>query len=468
MARKKTALATTHRRPPALRAASQGFAAAGLQQLVAQGLAPALDTPATVLRGDRDAIETKLVQLVGPHQRVLVIGRDTWPLSRSLSSTGCRVSVIETRHDVPVGSASFSERVIVADPDDLDLDVTLEGAQFDAVVLVQLLEHVRNPVKIVTALRNHLSADGCVLAVVANIMHGSIRLGFLTGQSPPGLLASGATSPAHWYDRASVQRTFERAGFVITQLERHTETFDSDIATLDGAPLPAEIIAGLMRDADAMTSAFVVVAHPFPLTSGVLLDMRVRQSAQDHDSLRQQVRELAQRAEGLEARCTELQRALDGASTKGPSLDTAWQRLAGERVDMEAIGRDLKRFQYEQLIHRVRTTVEARLPKGAVALVVSKGDERLLEFNGRTGWHFLRNEKGVYAGHHPVDSAAAIEALERMRAEGAEYLVFPQVARWWLDHYAVFREHLDRQYRVVSQDDRTGVIYSLEKPETRR
>ena len=32
----------------------------------------------------------------------------------------------------------------------------------------------------------------------------------------------------------------------------------------------------------------------------------------------------------------------------------------------------------------------------------------------------------------------------RLRAAGAGYLVFPQVALWWLDHYAGLREHLDR------------------------
>jgi len=112
----------------------------------------------------------------------------------------------------------------------------------------------------------------------------------------------------------------------------------------------------------------------------------------------------------------------------------------------------------------VRTTVEAALPAGAVALVVSKGDERLLAFNGRTGWHFLRNDKGLYAGHHPADSAAAIAALERLRKDGAAYLLFPQVALWWLDHYAGLRDHLDRHGRVVVRDDRTAVIYALDRP----
>ena len=86
---------------------------------------------------------------------------------------------------------------------------------------------------------------------------------------------------------------------------------------------------------------------------------------------------------------------------------------------------------------------------------------------GRDGT-FSGTNKGLYAGHHPADSAAAIEALERLRADGAGYLVFPQVALWWLDHYAGLREHLDRHGRVVVRDERTAVIYALDRSETGR
>ena len=137
-------------------------------------------------------------------------------------------------------------------------------------------------------------------------------------------------------------------------------------------------------------------------------------------------------------------------------------------MELAAISRDLKRLQYEQLILRVRTLVEATLPKGALALVVSKGDEQLLAFGRRKAWHFLRNEQGVYAGHHPADSASAIAALKRCRAAGAAYLVIPQVAFWWLDHYVAFREYLDRHGRLVVRDERTAVIYALQKAKRRR
>jgi hypothetical protein len=511
MTSKKASPGPTPRRPPVLAAQSAGFAATGKRQMVARrdirrprgaeasgptlatdasagisGLQPVSASPLHGEPGSRDAIDTKLLQLVGPHKRVLVIGRDTWPLSRSLSSAGCRVSVVETRLDMPAGSATFSDRVVVGDPDAMDLDRTLGGAEFDSIAVVQLLEHVRNPVSMLTTLSKHLSTDGSLVAAVPNIMHGRIRMGFLAGRSPAGVLASDATAPLHWYDCASVQRTFERAGLVITGLERHTETFDSHGAAFNGTPLPAEIIAELMRDADAMTCAFIVVAHPFPLTGPVLLEMRVRELAQAHDALLQQMQELARRAESIDIRCAEMRQGFEGEARKldridsdlhlatarerrlQPLIETAHQRLMGQRVDLEAIGRDLKRFQYEQLIFRVRRTVETRLPKNAVVLVVSKGDERLLDLHGRTGWHFLRTKEGVYAGHYPADSTAAIQALERMRADGAEYLLFPQVALWWLDHYAAFREYLDRHFRVVVREDQTGVIYSLDRTERRR
>jgi hypothetical protein len=252
------------------------------------------------------------------------------------------------------------------------------------------------------------------------------------------------------------------------------------------AGLPRQLVDGLMKDADAMTGTFVVVAHPSPLTGRVLLDTRVRELAQAHDRLLQQIKELVDHGAGLDARYAELKRTVDGAIGKmdrcsanlqavaardrrlQPSLAAAHQRLASERMKLEVIGSDLKNFRYEQLILRVRVLVEATLPKGALALVVSKGDERLLALDGRRAWHFLRNEQGVYTGHHPADSAAAIKALERWRAAGAAYLVIPQVAFWWLDHYAAFRRHLDRRGRIVVRDDRTAVIYALQKAEHRR
>jgi hypothetical protein len=120
---------------------------------------------------------------------------------------------------------------------------------------------------------------------------------------------------------------------------------------------------------------------------------------------------------------------------------------------------------YMGLVSRIRRCIQTMIPPDGVVLVVSKGDGDLLKLEGRPAGHFPQNEKGIYAGHNPGDSAAAVSHLEALRAKGARYLVFPQTAFWWLEYYKEFRAHLDSQYRVLYREDATCAIYALADPE---
>jgi hypothetical protein len=112
----------------------------------------------------------------------------------------------------------------------------------------------------------------------------------------------------------------------------------------------------------------------------------------------------------------------------------------------------------------VRELVSSAVPAGATVLVASRGDDELLELDGKTGWHFPRGEDGSWSGYYPADSAEAIAHLERLRALGAEYLLFPNTALWWLEHYGGLREHLEDRYRVVAREE-SGAIYDLGEAE---
>ncbi len=116
---------------------------------------------------------------------------------------------------------------------------------------------------------------------------------------------------------------------------------------------------------------------------------------------------------------------------------------------------------YDDLISRIRSVVRRAVPADSTILVVSKGDDGLLEFEGREGWHFPQHPNGAYAGHYPADSASAIAHLESLRARGAEFLVFPATGLWWLDHYGGLREHLERNYRLYFRDDSSCCIFAL-------
>ncbi len=112
-------------------------------------------------------------------------------------------------------------------------------------------------------------------------------------------------------------------------------------------------------------------------------------------------------------------------------------------------------------VHRIRALVRLGVPEGSTVAVVSRGDEELVRLPGRQGWHFPQTPGGVYAGHHPADSAEAVAHLETVRTRGAEYLLVPCTAYWWLDHYDGLRRHLDTRARLVAFEEHTGSLFSL-------
>jgi hypothetical protein len=109
--------------------------------------------------------------------------------------------------------------------------------------------------------------------------------------------------------------------------------------------------------------------------------------------------------------------------------------------------------EYRMVRDRIRGLVCSQLSEDEPVIVASRGDDELLRFAGREGWHFPQTSEGVYAGHHPVDSAEAIKSLELLRSRGAAYFLLPQTSFWWLDHYRELQAHLTHHYREIVRDD---------------
>jgi len=116
---------------------------------------------------------------------------------------------------------------------------------------------------------------------------------------------------------------------------------------------------------------------------------------------------------------------------------------------------------YRDLVERVRRMVHEAVPPGATMAVISKGDSELLTFEGRRAWHFPQAEDGTYAGHYPANSDACIAELERLRTKGADFLVIPATARWWLQHYTQFGEYLQVRYGALAEEQAPATIVAL-------
>lgn len=120
--------------------------------------------------------------------------------------------------------------------------------------------------------------------------------------------------------------------------------------------------------------------------------------------------------------------------------------------------------EYVELIHSIRDVVRDHIPPGATVLVVSKGDDNLLELGGRRCRHFPQDDQGDFAGHYPANDAEAVAHLGALQARaGPAYLLFPRTSVWWLDHYTGLRSHLERGYARIVEND-ACLIFSPRRP----
>jgi SAM-dependent methyltransferase len=158
----------------------------------------------------------------------------------------------------------------------------------------------------------------------------------------------------------------------------------------------------------------------------------------------------------LAARDAELLNAIRGLQRTGPGGPAAAGSPSGARIRKRA-----DRQEYNDIIQRVRRLIAEVVPVNATVAVINKGDPELLRFDDREGWHFPQQYDGQYAGHYPEDSKAAIRELEKVRARGADFLLIPSTALWWLDHYKDFAAHLADHYAIIAREDQTCILYRL-------
>ena len=250
-----------------------------------------------------------------------------------------------------------------------------------------------------------------------------------------------------------------------------------------GLPVVCSDAGGLPENVEHELSGFVVGRRE----SGAIAD-RLAELVAD-PALRRRMGEAArQRAESVLSTEHQLDRfeaiydelLAVAASEPEVARDTAVQAgadpLRAERL-AAADGRAVKlQAEIDQLEARkshlavelwrseVRAAVKqfaSNLPQPASVLIVSRGDEDVVDLPSHRAAHFPQAPDGGYAGHHPADSAEAIAGLEKLRAAGAGYLIVPATSGWWLEHYEQLARHLEEEYTRLPQSGAHFVAYAL-------
>ena len=199
---------------------------------------------------------------IEPASRVLDVGAGTGAVARLLAERSCRVVAIELDARSAKAASKWCERVITSDVESLNLDAELPEESFDVILMLDVLEHLKDPAATLNRLVPMLSPSGKVVASIPNVTHAAVRLQLLDGHFTPtdqGLLDR---RHLHFFDRKQAESLLESAGLVITERLRVRRALTETEIEVDPTNFASEVLATILADPDAETYQFILIASP--------------------------------------------------------------------------------------------------------------------------------------------------------------------------------------------------------------
>ncbi|MDF5719224.1 MAG: methyltransferase domain-containing protein [Rhizonema sp. PD37] len=210
----------------------------------------------------------KMLRLVGNNKRVIDFGCAVGDFAQMLTAKGCQVTGVEVNPQAAKVAEQYCEQVLVVDLDFVSLTEILPKQAFDVVVFGDVLEHLRDPWKLLEETRQLLKPEGYVVASIPNIAHGAIRLALLQGRFE--YMTQGILDNTHlrFFTRKTVEELFARSGYFVNQMERTkipVLSMSNLIPNIRKESFDLRILQEIEQDEDADTLQFIVRAFPSTL-----------------------------------------------------------------------------------------------------------------------------------------------------------------------------------------------------------
>jgi 2-polyprenyl-3-methyl-5-hydroxy-6-metoxy-1,4-benzoquinol methylase len=216
----------------------------------------------SLLNSAPGSAHNRVIALVGETKSVLELGCSSGYMSEAMRRHGCRIIGVEIDRQAAAEAATYCDRVIEGDLDELDLVREVSGQLFDVIVAADVLEHLRRPERVLASLSQLLTPHGYVVASIPNVAHGAVRLALLHGRFPyadKGLLDR---THLRFFTRDSMEELFDRSGFIVTSIERIQAPVGGTEIQFEHSLADGELMTSLQNDEEATTYQFVVVARP--------------------------------------------------------------------------------------------------------------------------------------------------------------------------------------------------------------
>jgi glycosyltransferase involved in cell wall biosynthesis/SAM-dependent methyltransferase len=218
--------------------------------------------PPIVDLNNRNSGHTFLIELTGYKKNVLEIGTSTGYLSKILKEHGNTVTGVEIDPEAGSLAQRYCERMIICDVETLNFEKTFEPALFDVILCGDILEHLKNPARILKQIKKFLKPKGYLVVSLPNFCHGDVFLNLLNGDfryTSMGLLDE---THLRFFGLKNVFTLFSGCGYQITDL--HTTNLDIGNTELrmNHEKIPQDLLKFIRSLPNSDVYQFIFIASP--------------------------------------------------------------------------------------------------------------------------------------------------------------------------------------------------------------
>ncbi len=161
---------------------------------------------------------SQAINLIGSGKRVLDVGCSSGELAGMLKANDCTVVGVEYDQEAAEKAKERCEQVIVADLEAIKI-FPFKEKEFDHILLMDILEHLRDPATLLKRLQPFLKREGTIIISIPNVANLSVRSALLFGRwnyTEYGILDR---THLRFYTRRTANALVTGAGYAIRSID---------------------------------------------------------------------------------------------------------------------------------------------------------------------------------------------------------------------------------------------------------
>ena len=203
-----------------------------------------------------------IISLVGNDKTVLEIGTSTGYISKILKENGNVVTGVEIDREAGDLAKQFCESMLIGDIEEMDLSRDLKDSYFDAIVLGDILEHLKDPELVLEKIKKFLKPEGYLVISIPNGCHGDIIINLLYGDFRYTSMGLHDETHLRFFGLKNILDIFNGHGYIVTNIGRVRTPVGLTELKVDQDKVPGELLSFIKSIPDSDVYQYVFTAVP--------------------------------------------------------------------------------------------------------------------------------------------------------------------------------------------------------------